>query len=90
MLERGKFVVIKCNDPEIDELNEEVVHYINDDFPLADVQALYDIGYLDIRKPTLQEKKLCYLAIEYMDQSNGIYVKEIDNLEKFFKDNPIT
>jgi hypothetical protein len=90
MLERGKFIVIKGNDPEMDELNEEVVHYINDDFPLADVQALYDIGYLDLREPTLQEKKICYLAIEYMDKSNGIFVKEIDKLEKFFKDNSTT
>lgn len=90
MLERGKFVVIKGNDPEILELNEWVVHYINDDFPLADVQALYDIGYIEIRKATKQEKRLCYLAMEYMNQSNGIFVKEIKQLEEFFKNYPTT
>ena len=87
MLERGKFIAIYSEDVEMN-FPDEVVHYIDEKFPLEDVELFYKLGRLKVREATEQEKRLCYYAMEYLDQWNGIFVKEIDKLEKIFANNP--
>ena len=43
-------------------------------------------GHIEYREATQREKKVCYFACEYMNQNNGIYVKELDEIEKKLHD----
>ena len=87
MLESGRYIVIKSDHYELQDFKDEVVYYIHSDYNLADLQALYDMGFVQVREATMREKELCFLSMEYTNERFGVYVKDLDKIEKFFKNN---
>lgn len=79
--EKGKFIVIRAIDETLGDCADWVIHYVNDEFPIEEVNKFIHLGEIQIREATQREKKLCYLASEFMNQNNGIYVKQLDAIE---------
>lgn len=88
-MEKGKFYAMKSKHPDLFEINDEIVHFIDNDFPLEDINKLAENDLIEVREATEQEKRLCYFASEYSKINRGIFVRQIDELEEFFKKNPI-
>lgn len=80
--EQGKFIVIRAKDETLGEAADWVVHYVNEDFPIIEVNKFIHLGEIEIREATQREKKICYLASEFMNQNNGIYVNQLDAIEE--------
>lgn len=72
------------------ELDEWIIHYIDSDFPLDDINQLIEKEMIDWRDATQQEKRLSYYTSDYLKVNKGIFVNQIDELEKFFKEKGYT
>lgn len=84
MLQRGKYYAMKSSHPSMEEIDEWIVHYIDNVFPLDEINELIAKDMIEWRDATLQEKKLSYYTQDYLNNNKGIFVNQIDELEKFF------
>jgi len=84
MLQKGKYYAMKSNHPSMEEIDEWIIHYIDNDFPIDEINNLIEKGMIEWRDATQQEKKLSYYTQDYLNNNKGIFVNQIDELEKFF------
>lgn len=66
LLKRGNYIILTVI-PNGFPYAQECCFYMNENFPLADIQALIDTGQVDAREATTEEKAFCYWCIEHYD-----------------------
>jgi len=90
MLKKGKYYAMKSKHPSMQELDEWIIHYIDNDFPIEEINILIEKEMIEWRDATQQEKRLSYYTTDYLKSNKGIFVNQIDELEKFFKEKGYT
>ena len=66
----GDFVVLKINEKctEKSLIGYEAVYWVNDEFPLHELNSILENGYFEVRKASEIEKQYCYSAYDQTSQ----------------------